>query len=203
MSKATYPIPSSLGAHLYSLDKQAMDARYGALRPVPVDPSWLTLPHVDIDSLLGGWIVNLSRHGALGAVQFPPAGGPPERLDMSFTSAASEGIVSRLGSLGFPAPEMDPTFVCGTSVRDWRLTGFLPGPGGLASLIYNVNVTGNDFHMRIHSTRPPEPRFSQRVQSYRRVFDWVGTMYFKDSAELEGLTGRLYSPGHWRMRTLI
>lgn len=108
--------------------------------------------------------------------------------------------VDRLGTLGLPVPDADPTMVIGAVDREEGATWvFAPGPDQLAELVYRIRRTRDGWDVVATAERPPEPRFEELVEELQRAFGWPGTLSFPSGRDFREKNGELAPPGSFRL----
>lgn len=193
------PTPDSLAERLYGLDRAGFRSAFGepsADRPGP-SPSL----HQGLlgDRLAGTAWYAVGPPDVLAAARFSPVSGRPAGLGVLFTVPSGEPLAPKLEEVGFPAPEAAPTFVIGGGEVGGSVA-YMPGPEGLAELIYQIDPSEDRLCVAVWSERPAEPRHSRLVEGYRRRFDWEGTMRFPDLWAFGARKGELLPPGDVRAR---
>lgn len=229
---AEYPAPGTLGSTLYEVPREELERQLSPVRPDRFDdrPSDVDLGTVrrflerhremlDAMPTRGAAhdfrLVPSARHfGRLlwlspeerAAVDayFPPFEDRAASTMVAFTAASEDELARRLEELGFPAPDRSPTIVVGEPERaEGRTSIYVPGPPSLAELVYRVRrLASGRLVAAISSERPPEPRYSELVGSYRREFGWEGTMYFETGRAFARREGRLVRADDGRVSVL-
>lgn len=108
--------------------------------------------------------------------------------------------VDRVGALGLPVPDADPTIVIGDVAREEGTTWiFAPAPEHLAELVYRIRRTRDGWDVIATAERPPEPRYEQLVGELQRAFGWSGTLRFPSGRDFREKNGELEPPGSFRL----
>lgn len=114
----------------------------------------------------------------LGA-HFPPLHGTPASVAIGFPLPPDRDPIERLAELGFRAPERDPTFIFGELThREGKTLIYAPAPEGLAELVYRIRRSPDGWDVLLTAECPPEPRFSELVEAYRKAFSWQGSLQY-------------------------
>ncbi len=200
------PTSESLADRLYHLEEKAFFDRFGTPSADGLGPTPAVYEGVLGDRLAGtAWYRVQREPGAggtvLAAARFSPATRRPSGLALSFRVRDEEHICERLRDVGFPVPAREPTFIIGGDGGS-QAVAFMPGPAGLAELIYQVDPE-QGFCVTLWSERPSEPRFSRLVEAHRRRFAWNGTMYFPDLWAFGARRGKPLPPGARPLRSLV
>lgn len=229
---AEYPAPGTLGSTLYEVSREELERRLPALhpdrpegRPDTVDletvREFLHLHRQMLESLPTRGarhdfrLVPSARHfgrllwfsredGALVDAYFPPFEDRAASTLVAFMVPSLEAVPRRLEELGFPTPERPPAIVVGGVDRaEGRTSIYVPGPPGLAELVYRLRrLESGACVVAVSSERPPEPRYTELVDAYRREFGWEGTMFFEDARAFARREGRLLNAGDRRVSPL-
>lgn len=229
---AEYPAPGTLGSTLYDVSREELERRLSPVRPdrfddraVEVDlgavRQFLALHRELLEAMPTRGaahdfrLVPSARHfGRLlwlspeerAAVDayFPPFEDRAASTLVAFTAGSEDELGRRLEEVGFPAPDRSPTIVVGEPDRaEGRTSIYVPGPPSLSELVYRVRrLASGGLVAAISSERPPEPRYSELVESYRRAFGWDGTMYFETGRAFARREGRLVLADDGRVSVL-
>lgn len=138
-----------------------------SFRPVPSARSFGVLRWYDPETVtvLGG--------------HFPPLHGKPASIAIGFPLPPDRDPLERLAELGFRAPATDPTFIFGElRHREGKTLIYAPAPRGLAELVYRIRRDPDGWVVLLTAERPPEPRFSELVDAYRKAFAWQGSLRY-------------------------
>jgi hypothetical protein len=229
---AEYPAPGTLGSTLYEVPREELERRLSPVRPHrfddrPVDVDLGTVRRfLEIHSEM---LEAMPTHGAAREFRLVPSArhfgrlmwlSPEERAAVdayfppfedraastlvAFTAASEDELARRLEELGFPAPDRSPTIVVGETDRaEGRTSIYVPGPPSLSELVYRVRrLASGGLVAAVSSERPPEPRYTELVESYRRAFGWEGTMYFETGRAFARREGRLVMADDERVSVL-
>ncbi len=124
-------------------------------------------------------------------------------LHLLFVEEPGEPLGERLVELGFPVPIEEPTVLIGRPELDeGALLLYVPGPEGLAELVYRIRTREGEATVAVSAVQPPQPRFDDLVQAYRETFDWEGALVFEDVSALERDDGELHPRGSKVHRSL-
>lgn len=154
----------------------------GSFRPVPSGRTFGALRWFDP-----------ARMMVLGA-HFPPLQSAPSALALGLPLPADADPLERLERIGLPAPSKEPTIIFGElQQREGKTLIYAPAPEGLAELVYRIRRTEEGWDLLLTAERPPEPRFSQLVDSYRRAFSGQGTLRYEDLESVLEREGPTYA----------
>lgn len=229
---AEYPAPGTLGSTLYQVPREELERRLAPVQsdrfdegPMDVDlgtvRQFLEIHRGMLEAMPTRGaahdfrLVPSARHfgrlpwlsteeRAAVDVYFPPFEDRAASTLVAFTAASEDELRRRFEEVGFPAPERSPTIVVGETDRaEGRTSIYVPGPPSLSELVYRVrHLTSGGLVAAISSERPPEPRYSELVESYRREFGWDGTMYFETGRAFARREGRLVMADDGRVSVL-
>lgn len=218
---AEYPAPGTLGSTLYEVPREELERRLSPVgsdgfedRPAELDLGTVrrfldlhsemleAMPTrgaahsfrlVPSDRHFGRLLWLSPEQRAAVDAYFPPFEDRASSTLVAFIAASDGELKERLEDLGFPTPDRSPTIVVGgTDFGEGRTSIYVPGPPRLSELVYRVRrLESGDLVAAVSSERPPEPRYSELVDAYRREFGWEGTMYFEDGRAFARRQGRL------------
>lgn len=127
----------------------------------------------------------------------PPLQSRPASVQLLTLESSAASIAGRLEEIGFPFPDMDPTFVVGQPDRtEGQTLVFTPGPEGVAELVYRIQVQPDQVLLMVSAERPPAPRYSELVKQYGQELPQDGTMMFEDMSDLERGSGKKLTEGN-------
>lgn len=145
--------------HREILGGEQLATRDASFRPVPSGRTFGMLRWFDPE-----WTAVLGAH-------VPPLHGLPASLAIGFPLPPDADPIERLTAMGFPPPDDSPTFVFGElEDREGKTLIYVPGPSGLAELVYRVRRSADGWDVLVTAERPPEPRFTELVSAYRESF---------------------------------
>lgn len=111
----------------------------------------------------------------------PPGHRRPASVTLLARVESGGSLSTVVSDLGYPVPEHRPSVVIGGVDRTEGLTlVYAPGPSGLAELTYRIMKASSARYVAITVERPPEPRFEELVDCYRRVFASDRSLVYED-----------------------
>lgn len=127
----------------------------------------------------------------------PPLQLRPASVQLLLMEDAAASIASRLEEVGFPFPDLDPTFIVGQPDRtEGQTLVFTPGPEGVAELVYRIHVKPDRVLIMVSAERPPQPRYQELIEEYSEILPQDGTVMFEDLEDLRRGSGKRLVEGN-------
>lgn len=161
-------------------ERDRMAAAGASFRPVPSARAFGMLRWYDPEN-----VVVLGAH-------FPPLHGEPASVALGFPLPPDRDPLERLAELGFRPPDGDPTFIFGELThREGKTLIYAPAPAGLAELVFRIRRGPDGWDVLLTAEKPPEPRFSELVEAYRKAFSWQGSLRYENLEDVLKQEGRI------------
>lgn len=196
-----YPTEGSLAARLLDSTQEEVTALYGPPQSTPSGPLPNGAERMPAEAAFGNTTWWLEDQGVLATLRFPPLEAHAATLVLYFVVGPRQLLEDVLAHLGLPQPDMDPTHVLGADAAGYRTTSYLPGPPGVAGLMYSTKRAESGVEVLVTARRPAA--LAAAREELQRIYDQEGTVYSENVAEVQARRGWHYPSGDEEIRQLV